>query len=71
MIELVSGAGPEDEQKRLASLASTELLDSASEERFDRVTRLAQMLFGVSTATVEPARPGRVLAGSLPGRVGY
>ncbi|OUM45715.1 hypothetical protein B8W73_00040, partial [Arthrobacter agilis] len=57
----------EDEQKRLASLASTELLDSASEERFDRVTRLAQMLFGVSTATVALVADDRQFLKSLAG----
>lgn len=63
----VSGIAPEDEQKRLASLASTELLDSPSEERFDRITRLAQKLFGVSTATVALIADDRQVLKSLAG----
>lgn len=43
---------PPDESERLASLAETELLDSPAEEEFDRITRLAQQLFGVSGAAV-------------------
>lgn len=41
-----------NEQDRLDSLAATDLMDSPAEEGFDRITRLAQQLFGVSTATV-------------------
>jgi sigma-B regulation protein RsbU (phosphoserine phosphatase) len=43
---------PPDEAKRLESLDETELLDTAAEEGFDRVTKLAQQLFGVSGAAV-------------------
>lgn len=43
---------PSDEQARLAALRSTGALDSAHEERFDRVTRLAQRLFGVPVVLV-------------------
>ena len=45
-------ARPANEATRLAQLRSLELLDSTNEERFDRITRLAQRLFGVSTALV-------------------
>lgn len=62
--ETISG---EDEQQRLASLASTELLNSPSEERFDRITRLAQQLFGVSTATVALVADDRQFLKSLAG----
>ncbi|MBT2566285.1 SpoIIE family protein phosphatase [Arthrobacter sp. ISL-85] len=41
-----------DEPARLKSLAETGLLDSPAEEGFDRITRLAQKLFGVSAASV-------------------
>ena len=41
-----------DETNRLAQLRSLALLDTDSEERFDRVTRLAQRLFGVPIALV-------------------
>lgn len=67
MVDLVSGTAAEDEQNRLASLASTELLDSPSEERFDRITRLAQQLFGVSTATVSLVADDRQFLKSLAG----
>jgi two-component system sensor histidine kinase/response regulator len=38
---------PHDEPERLASLRALGLLDTAAEERFDRITRLAQALFDV------------------------
>lgn len=41
-----------DEEDRLAALRALDLLDTPSEERFDRVTRLCQRLFGVSKAAV-------------------
>ena len=41
-----------DETNRLAQLRSLALLDTDAEERFDRVTRLAQRLFGVPIALV-------------------
>lgn len=40
------------EWARLEDLSRTRLLDTPSEERFDRITRLAQSLFGVSAASV-------------------
>jgi sigma-B regulation protein RsbU (phosphoserine phosphatase) len=43
---------PSDESERLKSLDDTELLDTPAEEGFDRITRLAQQLFGVSGAAV-------------------
>ena len=43
---------PENEIKRLQALREQELLDTAPEERFDRITRLAKHLFGVETALV-------------------
>ena len=41
-----------DEPMRLASLYATDLLDSPVEERFERITRLAQTLFEVPIAAV-------------------
>jgi diguanylate cyclase (GGDEF)-like protein len=41
-----------DEQKRLETLRSLKLLDSAPEERFDRLTRLAKRMFGVPISLV-------------------
>jgi diguanylate cyclase (GGDEF)-like protein len=43
---------PADEGPRLAELRSLDLLDTDAEERFDRVTRLAQRLFDVPIALV-------------------
>jgi len=43
---------PPDEKARLAALRSLALLDTDPEERFDRVTRLAQRLFDVPIALV-------------------
>ncbi len=43
---------PADEYRRLESLRSLKLLDTAPEERFDRVTRLARRVFGVPIALV-------------------
>lgn len=43
---------PPDETARLQSLWSLDLLDSAPDERFDRITRLAQTLFKVPIALV-------------------
>ena len=41
-----------DEATRQAALDSLKILDTAPEERFDRITRLAQQLFGVETAAI-------------------
>lgn len=43
---------PADETLRLATLKSLDILDTAPEERFDRLTRLARRLFGVPIALV-------------------
>jgi len=43
---------PPDETVRLLSLHSLRILDSAPEERFDRVTGMAQRLFGVDICLV-------------------
>jgi diguanylate cyclase (GGDEF)-like protein len=39
---------PVDEERRLAALHALSLLDTEPEERFDRITRLAQRVFGTS-----------------------
>ena len=41
---------PPDEERRLAALHALNLLDTEPEERFDRITRLAQRVFGASMA---------------------
>ncbi|GGK82577.1 GGDEF domain-containing protein [Amphritea balenae] len=43
---------PYNEQARLKALHSLEILDTAAEERFDRLTRLAQRMFNVPIALV-------------------
>ncbi len=43
---------PEDEERRLAALRALGLLDTPAEERFDRITRMAQRLFDVPIALV-------------------
>ena len=43
---------PDDEPKRLAALRTMGILDSVSEERFNRLTRIAVRLFNVPIAVV-------------------
>ena len=43
---------PLDETQRLMSLHSLRILDTRSEERFDRITRMAQRMFGVEICLV-------------------
>jgi GAF domain-containing protein len=49
---VIPPALPDNEPARLAALHRLHLLDTAPEERFDRITRLAQRVFGVSIALV-------------------
>ncbi len=43
---------PDDEVVRLNSLRALDVLDTSREERFDRLTRLAQRIFKVPIALV-------------------
>ena len=43
---------PQDEQTRLETLRSLDVLDTLPEERFDRLTRMAKRMFGVPIALV-------------------
>ncbi len=43
---------PDNEQARLKALRSLEILDTHSEERFDRVTRIAMRMFDVPVALI-------------------
>lgn len=43
---------PHNEEQRLAALQALQILDTEYEERFDRITRLAQRLFGTEMAAV-------------------
>lgn len=48
---MISAPLPADEDRRLAALRALHLLDTDPEERFDRITRLAQRVFSTSMAT--------------------
>jgi GGDEF domain-containing protein len=63
---VIEPAIPADDLQRLASLRALGLLDTRAEERFDRITRLAQRLFGVppyalsvsiGTSVLDPSAP--------------
>jgi diguanylate cyclase (GGDEF)-like protein len=43
---------PENEAERLHALRTLQILDTSHEERFDRVTRMAKRMFGVSISLV-------------------
>jgi len=45
-------ATPPNEKERLAALRELNILDSASEERFDRITRLAAQIFSCEFSTI-------------------
>lgn len=49
---MIPPAIPENEAERLASLKSLHILDTPIEERFDRITRIAQRVFGVPIALI-------------------
>jgi PAS domain S-box-containing protein len=52
MGEVLAPAAPIDEEKRLETLRGLSILDTPPEERFDRLTRLAQRVFDVPIALV-------------------
>ncbi|MDQ2884501.1 MAG: EAL domain-containing protein [Chloroflexota bacterium] len=43
---------PENEAQRLSSLRALQILDTPPEERFDRITRLAKLIFGVPISLI-------------------
>ena len=45
---MTEAAKPVDEERRIGALHALNLLDTEPEERFDRITRLAQRVFGTS-----------------------
>ncbi len=49
---MIEPAVPADEKKRLETLRALKILDSAPEERFDRLTRMAKRMFGVPISLV-------------------
>jgi len=50
--EWVRAMKPPDEDRRIASLRKLKILDTDSEERFDRITRLAAAMFNVPVALI-------------------
>ena len=58
---------PEDEAERLRALRALGVLDSAAEERFDRLTRLARTLFEVPIALISLVDAERQWFKSHPG----
>ncbi len=48
---MIKAPKPPDEERRVAALHALNLLDTDPEERFDRITRLAQRVFGTTMAT--------------------
>ncbi len=57
---MLASPKPVDEERRVAALHALQILDTESEERFDRITRLAQRLFGTSMVTVSLVDSDRV-----------
>lgn len=49
---MISPSTPPNEEERLSALRALEILDAPPEERFDRITRIAQRVFGVPIALV-------------------
>ncbi|MEM6822050.1 MAG: GAF domain-containing SpoIIE family protein phosphatase [Verrucomicrobiota bacterium] len=49
---MIAPAIPHDEQQRLEDLKSLEILETGSEDRFDRITRLASRIFDVPIAYI-------------------
>lgn len=49
---MIEPAIPKDEKQRLETLNALKILDSAPEERFDRITRMAKRMFGVPISLV-------------------
>ncbi|MDH2918115.1 MAG: sensor domain-containing diguanylate cyclase [Sideroxydans sp.] len=61
---------PSDEAARLTALHALNILDTAHEERFDRVTRMAKRMFGVSAAFINLVDEKRVWIKSCEGLTG-
>ena len=62
-------AKPRNEAARIDALHALNILDTEPEERFDRLTRLARRLFGVSAAVVSLVDEDRVWCKSLNGQI--
>ena len=44
---MILAAIPHDEQQRILAVQSLKVLDSKPEERFDRITRIVQLIFNI------------------------
>jgi GAF domain-containing protein len=62
---------PEDEERRLAALESLAVVDTASERRFDRITRLAAELFDVPITLINLVGRDRTWFKSCVGVTGH
>ncbi len=58
---------PDNEIQRLSALRSLQLLDTSSEERFDRITRIAMQVFNVPFACISLIDSDRIWFKSAPG----
>lgn len=67
----VAGRVERVERRRLAALAETGLVDSPTEEVFDRITRLARRVLGCSGAMVSLVTADRVFVKSQTGLDGF
>lgn len=56
---MISPIIPEDEKQRLEKLRALKILDTAPEERFDRLTRMAKRMFGVEISVLSLIDDGR------------
>lgn len=65
----VVGMSASEDASRVAALHALDVLDTPAEDRFDRITRLAQQLFGVSTAGVNLVDTDRQFTKAAVGRL--
>lgn len=56
---MISPIIPEDEKQRMEKLLALKILDTAPEERFDRLTRMAKRIFGVNVSVLSLIDGGR------------
>lgn len=56
---MISSMVPDDEKLRLEKLRALKILDSAPEERLDRLTRMAKRMFGVDISVLSLIDDGR------------
>ena len=64
---MVKPPAPKNEARRLEFLRSLNILDTGPEENFERITRLAQRVFGVAAVTLSLVDEDRVFFKSLQG----